>query len=80
MRTVLVCLVALAVLIPVPSTVRGQSPGFGFDAGRASPSDVAQLARDIARVIIAERLLAGELSNTPTDAPNRQVIIEALRN
>jgi hypothetical protein len=75
LRTVLASLLLITMSVFAPASVRAQG-GFGIDSGRASPSDMAHLAQDIAKVIIAEKLLAGE--NYSSNAPDRQSILHAL--
>ncbi|MFT3723645.1 MAG: hypothetical protein QM773_08680 [Hyphomonadaceae bacterium] len=57
MRKALAAILTLATFAVLPGTAAGQVGGYGIGSGRASPADVAALARDIARVLSAEQAL-----------------------
>jgi hypothetical protein len=58
MRAALGAVSILAACSLLGALARAQTLGAGFDSGRATPSDVAHLAQDIAKVMNAESVLA----------------------
>jgi hypothetical protein len=70
-----------AILIAAGAVAQAQEGGirgFGLGSGRADPSDVATLSRDIAKVINAERLLKGNRRTGDRTTPPSAADIAAL--